>query len=188
MTDSVTSCNLSQVVTDLRKLLEPQRSFKEIDLQIDVPDSLRIPMAPQRLLQVLLNLTMNAADALSDTPSPRTIRLEAALENGQTNVWVIDNGPGVPDALRARIFDPFVTTKEVGAGTGLGLPVCLGLVESAGGTLELSRRKAEPNTSGATAKGGAPNTSGATAKGGAPNTSGAEFVLRFPTVRASRFE
>ena len=48
-----------------------------------------------------------------------------------------DNGPGVPESLRTKVFEPFVTTKDVGEGTGLGLAVCRGLVESARGTIDL---------------------------------------------------
>ena len=61
-----------------------------------------------------------------------------ALEDGhRVRIEVSDTGPGVPASLRERIFEPFVTTKEVGKGTGLGLSVCRGLVEAAGGRLEL---------------------------------------------------
>jgi signal transduction histidine kinase len=52
-------------------------------------------------------------------------------------VVVEDNGPGIDPSIRGRLFEPFVTTKEVGKGTGLGLAVCRGLVESARGTIHL---------------------------------------------------
>jgi signal transduction histidine kinase len=53
------------------------------------------------------------------------------------SIAVEDTGPGVASAIRPRLFEPFVTTKEVGKGTGLGLAVCRGLVEAAGGTINL---------------------------------------------------
>ena len=52
-------------------------------------------------------------------------------------IEVEDNGPGVDPRVRERLFEPFVTTKDVGEGTGLGLAVCRGLVESAGGNIAL---------------------------------------------------
>jgi signal transduction histidine kinase len=101
----------------------------------------------------LLNLLLNAADALSksegtgndpsgkDAPNqrrPGNIRITASVTpDGSLELAVTDNGPGVPDSVRAHLFEPFVTTKDVGTGTGLGLAVCRGLVESASGSISL---------------------------------------------------
>lgn len=68
-----------------------------------------------------------------------SVRAERAMqgERAIVRIAVEDDGPGVPPELRDRIFDPFVTTKDVGAGTGLGLAVCKGIVEGASGSLFL---------------------------------------------------
>ena len=104
------------------------------------------------LQQVLLNLLINARDALDarcaagtsrEGAAPPWIALEAGTVSGAggqiDRVWiaVIDNGVGVPAELRGRIFDPFVSTKPRGAGTGLGLSVSDGIVRGFGGSLTL---------------------------------------------------
>ena len=137
------SCDAVVVVDDLRKLLAPQRNFKDITLDIALPPSMIVPLPAPRLLQVLLNLAMNAADAMkaaAEGPTdraPHVIHLLGTTGESEVRLSVCDTGPGVPSSLRAKIFEPFVTTKEVGAGTGLGLAVCKGIVEAAGGRLEL---------------------------------------------------
>jgi len=85
-------------------------------------------------MQLVLNLLLNAIDALDGggrvcvTAQPSAAGVQLVVE---------DNGPGVAVAVRARLFEPFVTTKEVGKGTGLGLAVCRGLVEAVGGSIAL---------------------------------------------------
>jgi len=74
----------------------------------------------------------NAADALN---GEGTIQLLCRNQGKAVRIEVEDNGPGLATAVRERLFEPFVTTKEVGKGTGLGLAVCRGLVESAGGII-----------------------------------------------------
>ncbi|HEY5240389.1 MAG TPA: HAMP domain-containing sensor histidine kinase, partial [Polyangiaceae bacterium] len=64
-----------------------------------------------------------------------TVRVRPA--GNRVRIEVEDDGPGVAAGVRDRLFEPFVTTKEVGEGTGLGLAVCRGLVESAGGEIAL---------------------------------------------------
>ena len=128
--------NVAEIVTDVLALVRPQKEWKGIDVAVDVPASLHVMLAPQRLTQVLLNLVLNAAAALADQAGARKLTVRAApAGEALVRIEVEDDGPGVPEALRDRIFDPFVTTKDVGSGTGLGLAVCRGIVEGAGGRI-----------------------------------------------------
>ena len=81
-----------------------------------------------------MNLLLNAASAVRGVSKP-SITVRAARVDDLVRVEVEDNGPGVPADMRERIFLPFVTEKDVGEGTGLGLAVCRGLVEGAGGKI-----------------------------------------------------
>jgi two-component system, NtrC family, sensor kinase len=92
-----------------------------------------VAIAPERLEQVLLNLMMNAADAVR-RPGGR-IAVDATRDDDHVRITVEDDGGGIAASVRERLFEPFVTTKDVGRGTGLGLAVCRGLVEAAGGTI-----------------------------------------------------
>jgi signal transduction histidine kinase len=86
-------------------------------------------------MQLVLNLVLNAVDALDGGGRVCVTALPSA--SGGVRLVVEDNGPGVAIAVRDRLFEPFVTTKEVGKGTGLGLAVCRGLVEAVGGSIAL---------------------------------------------------
>lgn len=97
----------------------------ELELDENLPS---IPLLPAEMNQVLLNLVVNAADALrekyGDLERPAgviTIRTFCDAENA--NVEIEDNGDGIPEEIRCRVFDPFFTTKEVGQGTGQGLAI-----------------------------------------------------------------
>jgi C4-dicarboxylate-specific signal transduction histidine kinase len=89
---------------------------------------------PQALHQVMLNLITNALDALEDRTAPR-IRVEARRGVSHVRIIVSDNGRGIPAQMRARIFQPFHTTKP--RGTGLGLTITRKLVTLMRGTIEL---------------------------------------------------
>jgi signal transduction histidine kinase len=79
-----------------------------------------VPADPQLLQQVCVNLLTNAADA---SPAGSTVRVRAEREGpDQVRLEVIDEGVGIDPAHAERVFDPFYTTKQVGEGTGLGLP------------------------------------------------------------------
>ncbi|MBV7380789.1 ATP-binding protein [Maritimibacter dapengensis] len=88
--------------------------------------------------QVMMNLIQNAADAVDGTDAP-VIDVTYGTEDGMAFVRVEDNGPGVPDDLQAAVFDAFFTTKEVGKGTGLGLPISHKIAEEHGGDLRLAQ-------------------------------------------------
>ncbi len=125
--------DVAEAVRNVVKLVRPQRALREVALATDVPDTLpRVTMPPERLEQVLVNLLLNAADACRSGGSA-TVR--AAVVGGWVSLVVEDDGGGVDPAVADTLFEPFVTTKDVGKGTGLGLAVCRGLVEAAGGTI-----------------------------------------------------
>ncbi|WP_437690868.1 ATP-binding protein [Sorangium sp. So ce176] len=90
-----------------------------------------------QLGQVILNLLVNAAQALPDgNEGENEIRITtAAAPPGRVRIEVRDTGPGIAPELRRRIFDPFFTTKPIGEGTGLGLAICHGIVASFGGEI-----------------------------------------------------
>lgn len=101
-------------------------------------EPVRVVFGPVKLTQVLLNLIVNAAQAMEGTG--RTGRIDLRWEAGEDEVrlTVADNGCGIPAELQERIFQPMFTTKPVGVGTGLGLSICRELVTHAGGQLKLS--------------------------------------------------
>lgn len=84
--------------------------------------------------QVIMNLVQNAADAMEGIEAPE-IQVLLSYDGDMAVMQVCDNGPGVPEDMRAAIFDPFFTTKEVGQGTGLGLSISQKIVEEHGGSL-----------------------------------------------------
>src|SRR6185436_353831 len=90
-----------------------------------------------RLEQVFLNLLLNATQAFPEgsEEADNSIRVSLRAEGDQVVAEVADNGPGIPTELLGRIFDPFFTTKPVGVGTGLGLPICRGIVQTHGGEI-----------------------------------------------------
>jgi len=89
-----------------------------------------------RLGQVLLNIILNAAQALDEAGLKRNVvRIRSFDEGGQVVIEIEDNGPGIPPDVLPRIFDSFFTTKPRGIGTGLGLPISLGIVRGLGGEL-----------------------------------------------------
>lgn len=89
---------------------------------------------PNRLEQVLVNLIGNALDAMADDPAPR-LRIDAAVHEGALQLRVLDHGAGLPEDVRERLFEPFFSTKDAGAGLGLGLAISRDIAREAGGEL-----------------------------------------------------
>ena len=100
------------------------------------PESLVVEADRGQLQQVLMNLTLNASDAMPD--GGRLVIRTAAVGDEEACLAVEDNGEGIPEAIRERIFEPFFTTKEAGRGTGLGLAVVHGIVTSHRGRIEMA--------------------------------------------------
>jgi len=105
-------------------------------IEIDVDPSLTLWAESAKLTQVLVNLLLNAAQAMSDKREDLgIIRVSATAEGENVSLAVEDDGPGVPRNLRDRIFEPFFTTKDRELGTGLGLALCADIVRKHGGLL-----------------------------------------------------
>ena len=94
-----------------------------------------------QMRQVLTNLIVNAQNALQDKDGQRRLRITSRhhQKHDQIVLKVKDNGPGIPTEIRSRIFEPLFTTKDVGAGTGMGLALCHRIVEAHGGTITVEQ-------------------------------------------------
>lgn len=138
--------DVREAISDAVALVEPQKPFRGVAIHVDVaPDLPRVTLSHSRLVQVLLNLLLNAGSAVPRDDGRIVVRAtrQSVAERlavgvsakDRVRIEVEDNGSGIPPEIRDRLFEPFATTKGVGEGTGLGLAVCRGLVEAASGTI-----------------------------------------------------
>ncbi|MCA8964106.1 MAG: PAS domain S-box protein [Planctomycetes bacterium] len=128
---------LPDVVQRTLRLIGENFKRHGITLRVTVPEELPQVLArPQQIQQVLLNLLINAKDALLHHQCDvRQVVLSSEVGENGVELRVADNGPGIPESLGERVFEPFVTTKRARGGTGLGLSVSKSIVEGYSGTL-----------------------------------------------------
>lgn len=132
--ERVEPVSLAEVTAAALDLTAPQPRFRSVEVERALPADLPPAAASApRLVQVLLNLLINAADA-----GATRVRIAARASGGRVTLEVADDGPGVSEQIRPRLFEPFTTTKEPGAGTGLGLAVCRSIVGAFAGTIDLA--------------------------------------------------
>lgn len=130
--------NLNRVLEDGLFLIESRARKAGIDIQRRIePDLPAILADPNQLHQVLVNLLVNAIQAM---PQGGLLALETYTDADCVVLAVQDQGMGMPPAVMERIFEPFFTTKDVEEGTGLGLPVVHGIVTSHGGTVRVTSK------------------------------------------------
>jgi len=137
----------------------------EVTLTVD-PDAPELELNANQMRQVFLNLLSNAVHAIASTGRPGSIRVQVRPWLEGLAVRVTDDGPGMPDPVAQRVFEPFYTTKAEGQGTGLGLSISQGIVKEHGGRITLE-----------TAPG-----RGATFTVELPGTAGAAPVVAAPAV------
>jgi signal transduction histidine kinase len=131
--------------TMLRRLIGPEVDFEVIS----VPDDTRVRADPSQLEQVVLNLVVNARDAMPEggrlTVKVEHVELDESaaisLVEGHAGPYarlsISDTGTGIDEQTRAKLFEPFFTTKEQGKGTGLGLSIVYGIVKQTGGYINV---------------------------------------------------
>lgn len=140
---------LSDVVADACDFARMSLKTDNVALDISMDETpLPVRGDPSQVKQVVLNLILNAKDALvgyRPNSSENRIRVECGGSDGEDHatIRVSDNGPGVPVDAQGQIFEPFYTTKDIGKGTGLGLSIVYNILEQHGGSIELEGRHAE---------------------------------------------
>ena len=102
-----------------------------------------VSVVPRDIGQVVLNLVGNAFDAVDGLDAPH-VMVSTQRRNGQAELRVADNGPGIPEALRDKVFEPFFTTKPTGQGTGLGLSLSYDIItQGHGGTMAVEHSEGQ---------------------------------------------
>lgn len=129
---------LKQIIENTLTLCEETLKKREVTLHCSEIPAISIECREVEIIQALLNLLQNAIDAVENV-STKEIHLNIVTENHLVRIQVEDSGPGISNEVAAKIMNPFFTTKEIGKGTGLGLFISLGLIESNGGRLYLDR-------------------------------------------------
>jgi len=138
---------LEGVVADTKAILHHELSLHRIALETAIPQNLPlIHGSANQIQQVLMNLILNAEQAME----PRghgTVEVRAAQRDDRfIELFVKDDGPGIPRAVQARIFEPFFTTKAPGKGTGLGLAVTFGIMRAHGGAIHVESEEGRGTT------------------------------------------
>lgn len=140
------------VLGDMKKTIEStllmmsgQLKILRVDVVTDLEEVPPFPYDAGQVSQVLMNLLGNARDALKDQPQKRVV-IRLRKEKGGVRLEVEDNGPGLPEIVRRHLFQPFITTKPEGQGTGLGLSVCHGIIKNHGGDITASSEKGKGTT------------------------------------------
>ncbi|MHB8876351.1 MAG: sensor histidine kinase [Myxococcaceae bacterium] len=140
---SVQELALNDTVASAARLVAHQLKASDVSLQLELdPRSPRVKGVQHELQQVLVNLALNSQQAM---PRGGTVRIETGAVDGWAEIRFSDSGPGISEAVRGRLFEPFQTGKP-GQGTGLGLWVSQGIIREHGGSITVASRKAVGTT------------------------------------------
>lgn len=149
--------DVNRVIRDAASIVNHQLEMNQVHLEVELKGELPpVKANGNQLQQVLMNLMINAQQAMDGEPGQVTV-VTACPDDENVEIVVRDNGPGMSEEVRRKIFEPFFTTKEAGKGTGLGLSVSFGIIRDHEGEIEV---RSEPGA-------------------------GAEFVIRLPKTDGS---
>lgn len=136
---STAPVNLLQIIQSASIVALSGWEQVEIDIVVDAPDSLFVEVDRVQIEQVFINLMRNAAEAMKNSTRP-SLKVTASGNGKFADVALQDNGPGLSDEVRARLFQPLDTSKA--EGMGLGLSICRTIIEAHGGKIGADNRSA----------------------------------------------
>lgn len=130
---------LNTIINNSLELLNYQFRNEAVVLKLDLADNLPpITGDEDQMTQVFTNLALNAAQAMHEWTGPHNLTITSSLDpSGGVRIVVADSGPGIPPDMRVKVFEPFFTTKAGHGGTGVGLSLCINIVEGHGGRIQL---------------------------------------------------
>lgn len=133
-----TEIDVNVPIRNIFGIFGQQFKVRNIEIELDLDDNLPHIMADSnKLEQVLLNLIVNARQAIEEKDEPGgKVTIKSFSDRGQVAISISDTGNGIPEDILDKIFEPFFTTKKVGVGTGLGLSISYGIVQDYGGTID----------------------------------------------------
>ena len=140
--DSVEAADLNKLVESVLKITSSEMKNR-IELELELGPVPMLRCNPGQISQVLLNLLVNALQAI---PDKGTIRIQTRQEAEWVLFAVTDTGIGMPKSVKTRIFEPFFTTKKIGQGTGLGLSVSYAIVKQHGGKIDVQSEEGHGST------------------------------------------
>ncbi len=131
---------LAAIIDKVRQLVAGEIP-SGIILETDIPEDMLLYVDVQKMVEALLNLTINAIQAIPEPPGTVFIGAEPDGENRNAIITVADTGTGIDKNNLQKIFDPFFTTKDAAHGTGLGLAVVYGIIKKQRGTIRVESKK-----------------------------------------------
>jgi signal transduction histidine kinase len=135
--------DLGQIVLQTVELVRLGEGARRVAIELDLGEETDgVEGDPIQVRQVVHNLLANSLTAVKDRPDPR-IRMRTRFSASEVWLECLDNGPGIPAAIRDQVFEPFFTTKPPGQGTGLGLAVCYSIAEQHGGAIEIVETRSD---------------------------------------------
>ena len=138
--------DINDTVERALEMIRFDQRTRRVELERDfAPDACRVEIMPHAIQQVIINLVLNALDAVAEVPEPR-ITVATRSHDSVCVIEVTDNGRGIAPENLSRVFEPFFTTKPVGRGTGLGLSISYSLIERNHGRLEVASRPGQGTT------------------------------------------
>lgn len=129
---------VNDAVASALHMLQFDHRLRRVRVETALPETTgRALVSPRMIQQVMMNLVLNALDAMAETPEPE-LTIRTSRDGGWCVIEVQDNGCGIPEEAIGRVFEPFYTTKPIGQGTGLGLSISATLVKERGGRIEVA--------------------------------------------------
>jgi signal transduction histidine kinase len=133
-------CPLVEIVTTVKRLVASEAPAG-ITIETDIPEDVLIFVDMQKMVEALLNLTINAIQAIPEPSGSIFIGAEKNTEKKEAVITIADTGVGIDQENLAKIFDPFFTTKNAEHGTGLGLAVVYGIIKKQNGSIRVESTK-----------------------------------------------